>query len=304
MLICAISAHALSIALSKTTYYSGAGISLKDIASVSDASAAVRERIASEIIPVRSPLLHIIPQRAVREIVSAFESNPIITTGNRVFAIVASASESEKILYTQLLDFIDSESGSRESRIEVSIEDEIPSAWFASDDSFQFRFQGKKTKMGLLDGLQRIEFMLPSGITERFRVNIRSFVQVITATSQIEKYELLTWAKLGVKEVPVESLASEALGPGDAIARLSAKTRIQTDMPVFRRQVEQAFDVRARDPVRIQFHNRSIWLTMTGTASESGAIGDTVKVKPDDSTEVFKGRITGMREVTIDVFPN
>ncbi len=292
----------VTVALERVVYYGGDTIRLADCATVDGANASILSAIGSETLSVKAPVLYVIPQRTIRGMIAPHTSETVVITGNGLFLVPDSASDGEKRFFARLLDFMELESGSDEGRLEVTVTEPLPRSVLESGGAISFGIWNKKTKLGFLEGRMRIECADAStGMTERFGVSVRQYVSALEATDTIAKDEILSWDKLKAVEIPVSALDSDALSAFTRIGRYKAKSNIRQGSAVYSKNVEQLFDVKARDAVTLVFDRGSIRITMDGISTESGSLGDIVSVKPADAEKSFSGRITGQKEVTIDV---
>jgi flagella basal body P-ring formation protein FlgA len=314
LIVCVLSAFeagAVTVSLNRVVYYAGSEVKLADLARVDNADYLVMEKILGEKLGARSGLLHIIPQRMVRDLIAPYVNDPIVIAGNKIFLIPESATAAEKRFFVLLLEFIEAGSSSGESRMEIEVTDPVSpglagaGAGTSDGESFRFGFANKKTRLGFPDGAMRIEYTPAStGITDRFGIIVRSFVPVLKALDAIGKDEILSSDMFTFTEAEVSSLESDVLGQVTSPERFRTKSGIRAGSIVYAKQVEQVFDVKARDQVRLVFRKGSILITMAGYSSESGIMGEPVKVKTFDTDKLFTGKITGKGEVTVDVAAN
>jgi flagella basal body P-ring formation protein FlgA len=59
--------------------------------------------------------------------------------------------------------------------------------------------------------------------------------------------------------------------------------------------------VRSGDGVRIHFVRGVVAVTMPGRALRTGTEGELVIVRPDGSSDRFEGRVTGQKEVVVEL---
>lgn len=117
---------------------------------------------------------------------------------------------------------------------------------------------------------------------------------VIYPGSKIEEGLLTT------KRLRANSLLREAVFTSRSqVAGFIARRTLVPGQPIAKDSVRAAYVVSQGQPVAIQFQSGAITIVLTGTAVQSGSVGDVIGVRNSDTGRVVRARIAEDRTLSV-----
>ena len=280
-------------------------ITLGTFISVKDSSYSLKKQIEGCTLTLEQDRIHLIPSYYVRELVSRFTHQSVIITGRTTALLPLSLLKnwSDESVH-QFVEFLQSTLCEKDNRVEAEILSFPYDALLYQGEKPAFYLKTRREYMGFPVG----EIMVHTDIRgyneydrEDIRLNVHQYIPVLKSKTYVGQNEALTRDKLIIKEEKLDPFRGEVLLPHEYNEDLFTIKKLESGEIIYKSYVKIAMKVRAGEKVTIIFKKGKILLSMTGRAGDSGIIGDSVKVRPSQSTEWVIGRVTGTREVFVEM---
>lgn len=280
-------------------------ITLGTLLSVKGAPSYLQKQIQTHSLALPADRIHLIPSRYIREIISAYTDQSVIIIGKRTAFIPGEYSKnwSNEFIH-QFVDFLMSNLCKKNNRVEV----ELPLFWPFHDSrqqgEFLFHIQNRREYMGFPVG-EIGAYMINRAYDESekklFSLVVHQYIPMLKAAAPLERNEVLSWEKLIVREGKLNPFMGEVLQEDEPIGVFQTTKKVAPGDLIYKSSIKKILHVRAGEKVTIVIKKGTILLSMTGRAADSGGVGDSVKVRPSQSTEWIIGMVTGRREVLIEM---
>ncbi|MBN1699480.1 MAG: flagellar basal body P-ring formation protein FlgA [Spirochaetales bacterium] len=264
------------------------------------------KRLDTAVLSLDPDSLHIIPSRVIRDALRP-PGEPVGVIVGRHTAVVPrrQASMLGPGFAEGFCRFLLSEVYDRDVRAEVEINGSPVLPDGKAGERYSFRFLKANRVNGNPWGEAIVEYAYADASGEAARFNLfirfRLFIPAFKAHRDIEAGGQITVESLTASEAEIspftEALLPVSRNPGQYIAR----TVINKNEFIRMRNLSKRIDVRAGDEVVIIIKKGTIRLTMSGTACNSGSIGDEIRVRPHDSGIWLDAAVTGEKEVRIGI---
>lgn len=132
-------------------------------------------------------------------------------------------------------------------------------------------------------------------------LDVRRYADLLVPIQNIRRHELLAPDMFESKRFDVTSFSENMLtDPAQLNGCRAAQTLTAARMVPLRR-IEKTPDVEYGAPITIVGKSSLFEIRAKGTAMQNGVVGETVKVKNDDSKKILTGTVTGPGTVEIDI---
>ncbi len=321
---------ALTIYLEKIAYPRGNQVTLGEIATITGADPAVENRLKEQEFNFLCERPTLLPVRSVLEMVRSSASGisaQIILIGERVALIprnlateaVAVASTpvqatplvSTVQVYTEILLVINALESDRRGRIELefitfpaSLSSPAGSVPNGAYEQLKLhvvragRVQGHLAGKAWLD----LEYVDSSSVLRRETVSfwIHQFLPVARAANDLLPGRPFSERLLEYWDEDISMIQDGFLLEGSAPELFRTTVRVAAGTRINRTMLREIYAVRTGDTVLIHFLRPGLKVSLPGRAFGSGSVGDTVEVKPRDSSGRFVGRIISKKEVLVE----
>lgn len=129
-------------------------------------------------------------------------------------------------------------------------------------------------------------------------VRVNLFAEVLVASREIKKGELLHPGDFGKAEVDITSLRTQPFIYEEIINEYRARTSVTTGAVLEDYMVEKAPLINTGDMVYATLANRSVTIEFPVYARTAGGKGETIRVN-DDSKRIFKAEVIDSKNVKI-----
>lgn len=149
----------------------------------------------------------------------------------------------------------------------------------------------------------RVELYRDGEMAERGSVSldVRKFADLLVPTQNIRRHEMLTPDMFESKRFDITSFTEVMLADPAQLDGCRAAQSLIAGRMIPLRRIEKAPDVEYGAPITIIGKSRMFEIRAKGTAMQNGVVGETVKVKNDDSRKILTGTVTGPGTVEIDI---
>lgn len=291
----------LDVYLKRVCYPSGDRLRLSDVIQSSGANGYSLD-YDSILLPHTAGRLAVLRPQAVREALKTVFSGPLVLVGRDMLVIpTESVAAGGELFYTALLDFIAGEIPHPAERIEVQFENDSMLA-AARPDNPIFAMGNAVMRDGLKTGPVRITLSEGStGNADSIGVVLHVFVAAAVPSAAIPAGGRFQAGDLEARETDLVGCDSDLLLFERADGAYTARSYLAANEPISLRKISRALFVRAGDRVAITFVRKNVTVDLRGRALSSGSLEETVAVKPDQSGRRFTARVTGEREVLIEL---
>jgi flagella basal body P-ring formation protein FlgA len=294
---------ALEVYLRRVCFVSGGRLTLADLAQAA-AGGGNGPAFADISLPYTAGRLSILPPRSVREALGRSSSDSIILVGQRVFVLPSELIAPENAWFFEaLLDSLSTQLPIANARIEVEIAG-TPVLPSAREEKLVFTLGSAALRNGLKVGPARLDYR---GIDPRsfasgsLGITIHVFAPVAAPRKAIRGGERFREDVLVSREVDLAGCGEDVLFFDRAAGSFTASALLNAGEPIPLRKISRTLFVRAGDRVAITFTRKNVTVALNGRALASGSLDETVTVKPDNSDRRFEGRVTGDKEVCIEL---
>ena len=270
--------------------------------------------LLSQAIGITPGRIALIPPRAIRESLEAYEGN-FILIGNRAAVLPLQNIPREAVFFlTRLLAFLNDQDQYQDGRMEIEILTplRLPDEAGTMEPSFSLLRAAKK--MGYLAGEAEVGYKLDeSGIEEKIwggrgtlKLLIHQFVPVAYLRKFAGKNEGLLPDMVEFRERDI-STHGEAFVPAKLLEGSDGKQIYVLNRDMERgafldpRYLDKARGVMPGDRVRISFVKGSIRMETPGKALRKGTVGERVIIRPDNVQKNFEGTVTAYKEVLVEL---
>jgi flagella basal body P-ring formation protein FlgA len=280
-------------------------VTLGMILTVKDAPFSLQEKIRDYALPLPGERIHILPSRYIREIITGFTAQSVIIIGKRTILIPAMYAKAWGSRFVhQFPDFLTSLLCKKDNRVAVDIISPPELGVPGPGKQYRFHILDKQEYMGFPAGTLDIEVVNNGDDEEKrtyCRIEVHHFIPVIRAASSMEPSEVLSWEKLIIIEEKLNPFMGEILKADEPVETYQTIKRVARGEILYESYVRKILQVRAGEKITIVIKKGSVLLSMNGRSADSGGNGDTVKVRPSLSTEWMTGRVTGQKEVLVEM---
>ncbi len=149
----------------------------------------------------------------------------------------------------------------------------------------------------------RVELYRAGEMVERGSVSldVRRYADLLVPVQNIKRHEPLRPDMFEFKRFEVTSFSDIMLSDPSQLEGCRAAQNLQAGKYVSTRRIERIPDVEYNSSVTIVGKGRLFEIRARGTALENGIIGESVRVKNDDSKKILTGTVTGPGVVEIDI---
>ncbi len=149
----------------------------------------------------------------------------------------------------------------------------------------------------------RVELYRDGEMTERGSVSldVRRYADLLVPKQNIRRHELLAPDMFEYKRFDITSFTENMLNDPAQLDGCRAAQTLTAARMVPVRRIEKTPDVEYGAPITIVGKSRLFEIRAKGTAMQNGVVGETVKVKNDDSKKILTGTVTGPGTVEIDI---
>lgn len=149
----------------------------------------------------------------------------------------------------------------------------------------------------------RVELYRDGQMVERGSVSldVRRFADLLVPAQNIKRHESLRPEMFERKRFDVTSFPNEMLADTGQLHGCRAAQNLPAGRQVPLRRIEKIPDVEYGLPVTIIGSSRLFDIRARGTALQNGIVGETVRVKNDDSKKILTGTVTAPGVVEIDI---
>jgi len=149
----------------------------------------------------------------------------------------------------------------------------------------------------------RVELFRDGEMVERGSVSldVRRYADLLAPAQNIRRHELIHEGMFERKRFDVTSFSDVMLSDPSQLEGCRAAQNLQAGKHVSMRRIEKIPDVEYNSPVTIIGKSRMFEIRARGTSLENGVIGESVRVKNDDSNKILTGTVTAPGVVEIDI---
>jgi flagella basal body P-ring formation protein FlgA len=149
----------------------------------------------------------------------------------------------------------------------------------------------------------RVELYRDGDMIERGSVSldVRRYADLLVPKKNIRRHEMLSPDMFERKRFDVTSYSEAMLEDLTQLDGCRATQNLAAGRMIPIRRIEKTPDVEYGLPVTIVGKSRLFEIRTKGTAMQNGVVGETVKVKNDDSRKILTGTVTGPGIVEIDI---
>ncbi|MBN2735530.1 MAG: flagellar basal body P-ring formation protein FlgA [Spirochaetales bacterium] len=255
--------------------------------------------------PVRLPSdeLHILPFRYFYdELRNIGETVMIVGTSARFFH--GSENSGQDKLKSGILELVQNENSSRGNRLSLELAfGTTELEGFLSD--LKLGFYQKQSYGNLLLGRNLVQASyisidnLPK--TDIITLFIKQYQQGAYTTQYLTKDSEVSPSVIEFREIEIKPGQKSCVTPEDNLAAMTALRSLSKGQLVLKSDLTKKLLVLNGQDVFIYFRANSMELRSPGRAFASGARGDSVRVKPQDSDQYFDARVIGHEEVLIEL---
>lgn len=280
-------------------------VTLGALLSVNDASLYVQNRIQTHRLPLPADRIHFVTSRYIREAVSALTNQSVVIIGKRTILLPAVFSKTwNNDFIHQFTGFLESILCKGNNRVEV----EFPAFSIIGDlgreGDCRFLLQSKQEFMGFPageTGVYVISRTYGESAKQLIFFHVNQYIPVVKAAKTLERNEALSWEKLYIIEEKLNPFMGEVFAEDEKAGDFQTVKRIDQGEIIYKSSVKKILHVRAGENVTIIIKKGTILLSMTGKAADSGTVGEPVKVRPSQSSEWIIAKVTGHREVLLEM---
>jgi flagella basal body P-ring formation protein FlgA len=149
----------------------------------------------------------------------------------------------------------------------------------------------------------RVELYRDGEMAERGSVSldVRRYDDLLVPRQNIRRHELLAADMFEYKRFDITSISENMLSDPAQLDGCRAAQTLTAARMVPVRRIEKTPDVEYGAPITIIGKSRLFEIRAKGTAMQNGVVGETVKVKNDDSKKILTGTVIGPGRVEIDI---
>jgi flagella basal body P-ring formation protein FlgA len=327
---------AINIYLNKFAYSYSSQVKINDIALIQGGSESERNTISSLILDCRVQKLTLIPARLIKQAIEPNYKGSIIIIGSRTAVIPVNAYPEEHLsFYRELLKFLDTLDPVKNGRMEIEILSSFSIPETAANRVPLFSLVESSRIKSYLSGEITVSYsfadsnlsciekeILPvfydnhspqkeysntysiennSSLNGNIRIKISQYVPVSVLSSSVIDDEQVTRDKIIIQEMEISEIDDDFFDLAtENPEQYTYNKNLLTGSVITYDDVEKIQLVKNGDTVQIIFSNKNIRITAPGEAYSSGSYGDIIRVKPENSTEIFDCTIIGLKEVRID----
>ena len=141
-----------------------------------------------------------------------------------------------------------------------------------------------------------------SSFNGSIRIKINQYVPVSILRNSVIKGEQVTRGKIITQEMEISNIDGNYFDTSsESLDQYTYNKNLITGSLITYEDVDKIQLVKNGDSVQIYYSNKNIQITAPGEAYSSGSFGDSIRVKPDHSTEIFDCTVIGFKEVRIDL---
>ncbi len=300
---------AATIYLKEVALIDGPELILSELAIVVTPDTELKNRLTDLKLGAAPESLTLLPVRAVKDAVESRIKGELFIVGARISLIPLKIIPREEAwFYEELLDFLGEKGAERNRRERIVIEmitfPSLPprggETHGADEISAEPVFESVR---GPLAGEVEIKYRIPGVVKAAgsFRIRVRSFLPVARTRINLEAKQKLVRRNLYYPEKEIIPSEGEILSESDYPEAYETTVRITKDSPIYLKYLRKELAVRAGDQVTVYFVKPGLKVRLSGRALGSGALGDSLRVRPDASGKRFTGHISGDREVTVEI---
>ena len=246
---------------------------------------------------IKADKLMLLPHRLIRDIVSKKIKNELVIIGGRTAVIPVGHASFGRLSFCQdLLSFIDKADAGTGGRLEL----ELLAPTFSISDPTPLRLRDSQRIHGFLTGRLELDFG-----EEVLPVRIRQFVPVAQLVQSVEKGSAFRSNQILLVEMEVSRLPDSVFLPLEWEESLLESMTFQKSLArgtlLRQEHLNGITGIQAGEGVRIRLMKGNIELEIPGKAYASGEMGDIVAVTPVGGKRRLSGRITGLKEVSVEV---
>ena len=307
------SIHSLELYMNRVVFLEKQGLTVGDLVK-GIGSGKGSKLLLSRTIEMTPDRMALIPPRAIRESLAAYEGS-FILIGKRVAVLPLRNIPRESVFFlTKLLAFLNDQDQYQDGRMEIEILTplRLPDEAGTTEPSFSLLRAVKK--MGYLAGEAEVAYKLgESGIEEKvwggrstLKLLIHQFVPVAYLRKSASKNESLLPDLVEYKEMDI-STRREAFVPAKLLEGSGGNHVFVLNRDMERgvfldpRYLDKARGVMPGDRVIISFVKGSIRMETPGKALRKGSVGETVIIRPDNVQKNFEGTVTAYKEVLVEL---
>jgi flagella basal body P-ring formation protein FlgA len=241
--------------------------------------------------------LMLLPYRLIRDRVVDHLNEDLVIIGTRTAVIpVGYASLGRASFLQDLLAYLDSVDGNSGGRLEVELLAPIDSISRSVPVGLR-----KSTRVhGLLTGRVELDYG-----REVLPVEIWQYVPVARLVQPVEKGSGFRFSQITLDEIEVSDLPESVFLPMEweesLLEGMTYRSSLARGTLLRDNHLNRMTGVQVGDGIRIRFMKGNIELEIPGKAYDSGEIGDMVAVRPEGGSRRLTGRITGFKEVSVEV---
>ncbi len=337
LLLSVNSLSAINLYMNKFAYTYKSGLTVNDIAILQGSSDSERVAISNLYLDIQVRRLSLIPARILRSAIEPYYNGSIIIIGSRTAIIPINNYPQDYLwFYRELLSFIDSLDPVKNGRIEIEILSSFSIPEYSIDTSPVFSLaQSNRTKSYLSGEIivsysfsdnnlsyneqqnipvysdkQNIDRQFTniynaqnnSNFNGSIRINVNQYVPVPVLNSSVYSGEEVTVNKIVTQEMEISEIDDDFFNIAlESINQFTFNRNMSIGSIVTYNDVEKIELVRNGDTVQIYFASNNIQIIALGEAYNTGSYGDIIKVKPENSSQIFNCTIIGRKEVRIDI---
>lgn len=151
--------------------------------------------------------------------------------------------------------------------------------------------------------LKKINVYVDDKLVKTFNVpvEVKAYQDVLVATGFIDRERTLNSGLVMVKRVEVSNRLEYALTPKMLSKEIVAKKFFREGDIIDKRFVKMKPDVTRNELVKASFQSDNLTVEIEATAMEDGFIGDSITVENKDYRKIYRGKITGLNRVLIQM---
>ncbi|HEQ72504.1 MAG TPA: flagellar basal body P-ring formation protein FlgA [Spirochaetia bacterium] len=295
------SSNTLEVYLKKSCIVAGSGLTLADIVQSASGNYGLPEA-ESIAFPYRDDRLQHLPASLVRKTIRDAYRGQLILVGQGVTVIPAALVPPDDCwFYARLVDFLASRPYPADARLEAEV-DVFPAVPQNEAGFYGFQLRSHTTRNGLLVGKSVVEYRGANRYESgRLQVTVHLFIDALAPRERVRAGERVTQNMTVPVNVDLALYAEDILLETTDNEAYTAREDLLPGEPIPLRKITRTLFVRGGDRVAIRVVKRNLQVETTGRAYGAGGLYDFVTVKPDGARTQFRARVTGDREVVIEL---
>jgi len=145
----------------------------------------------------------------------------------------------------------------------------------------------------------KVRISYTNGTTEEVFGRYESYIEVPVTSRFIKAGEIILASDITAVKTKISRLRENYITGEEDIVGMQAKKHLSSGSLVKTNELSRPVVIKMHDPVNITYTSGSIDLKISGISLGSGAIGDTLRVKNEDTGAVMLGRIVNKNTVQV-----